>query len=73
MEEIMIRAQSFSEARTLLAKRFHKVWIPIRIGESSIFRFINVEDIEKKQNDINYIKAQKKYESTKNNNNLLKN
>ena len=73
MEEIMIRAQSFGEARTLLSKRFYKVWIPIRVWESNVFRFVDIIDIEPQQKDINYIKAQNKYESTKNNNNLLKN
>lgn len=64
MEEIMIRATSFANARLLLAKRFHKTWVPIRVWESSVFRFINVRDIEQQQKDIDYIKAEKKYKSS---------
>ena len=74
MEEIMIRAQSFSEARKLLAKRFHKVWIPIRIWESSIFRFVDIQEIKPQQNDIDYNNAEKKFNKSSNNkNNLLNN
>ena len=60
MEDIMIKAQSFQEAIQLLSKRFHKTWIPIRIGESSVFRFVDIKNIEPIQRDINYIKVQKK-------------
>ena len=73
MEDIMIRATSFQDARKILAKRFHKVWIPIRIGESCVFRFVELEDITIQQKDINYIKAEKKHKSSWINNNHLNN
>lgn len=67
MEEIMIKAQSFSEARKIFAKRFRKTWVPIRIWESSLFRFVDIEDIEPKQKDIDYNKAEKKFKKSSTN------
>lgn len=61
MEDIMIKAQSFSEARKFFAKRYHKIWIPIRIWESNLFRFVEVEDIEPQQKDIDYNMAENKF------------
>lgn len=64
MDDILIRAQSFSDARKIFAKRFHKIWIPIRIWESSLFRFVEVEDIKPQQKDIDYNKAEKKFDKS---------
>lgn len=60
MEDIMIRAKSFSDARKSLAQRFHKNWIPIRIWESNVFRFVDIDDIVPKHKDIDYNKIIKK-------------
>lgn len=61
MEEIIIRANSFAEARKLLAKRFKKTGIPIRIGESSVYRFVQMENLVTTQKDIDYERAEKKF------------
>lgn len=64
MEEIMIRATSFSNARDILAKRFHKIWIPIRIWESMVYRFVALEDMVSTPKDINYKRAEKKFKKS---------
>ena len=60
----MIRATSFSNARDILAKRFRKIWIPIRIWESMVYRFIALEDIVTTHKDINYKRAEKKFKES---------
>lgn len=60
MDDIMIRAKDFTEARKLLAIRYHKNWIPIRIWDSMVYRFIDMDNIVPKQKDLDYDKVIRK-------------
>jgi ribosomal protein L1 len=61
---IDIRANSLQQAIIYLKKRYNKrMWSYYKIADTNIYRFIDCVELDIKQNDIDYKKAENKFNS----------